>query len=64
MGAPATNATWRGHVLTLSDIGGRGAALASDLDGTTLYIDFWGSGAASNADSVFDVVWESVRKLR
>jgi hypothetical protein len=41
---------------------GAGAVLATDRDGQTLIIDVWGPGAAEHADSLFDLVWESVRR--
>lgn len=56
--------TWPGHVLILSDVEGASALLASDPDGTTLYIDFWGSGARAVGDSVFDLVWARIKDAR
>lgn len=62
--AAAEGATWPGQVLILSDAGERGALLASDPDGVTLYIDFWGRDARAVGDSIFDLVWANVRDAR
>lgn len=62
--AAAKGATWPGQVLILSAAGGRGALLASDPDGVTLYIDFWGPDARVIGDNIFDLVWASIRDAR
>ena len=61
--AASETVAWPATALVLTR-GDGGAALASDPDGATLFIDLWGPGTDEVGDDVFDIVWAMTKEMR